>query len=96
MFDATQGDSLSLDDLPSPQRDIQFRDYEGQPCSMKHWLRSEWLRSGLPLYKTNDACGVKNAATRKYFTQCYLWYFPSPDKMEELARYANKYGSKDR
>jgi len=75
-------------------RDVQFRDYQGQPCSMKHWLRSEWLRSGLPLYKTNEACGVKNAATRKYFTQCHLWYFPPPDKMEELARYANKYGRK--
>ena len=75
-------------------RDVQFRDYEGRPCSMKYWLRSEWLRSGLPLYKTNDACGVKNAATRKYFTQCHLWYFPPPDKMEELARYAGRYGRK--
>ncbi|GAB6041110.1 DNA methyltransferase [Endothiovibrio diazotrophicus] len=73
-------------------REIQLRDIEGKPCSIKEWLRSEWLRSGLPLYKTNEACGVKNAATRKYFTQCHLWYFPPPEKMEILANYANKYG----
>jgi len=75
-------------------RDIQFRDLNGQPCSMKVWLRSEWLRSGFPLYKANEACGVKNASTRKYFTQCHLWYFPPPDKMGELARYANLHGSR--
>lgn len=73
-------------------REIQLRDIEGKPCSIKEWLRSEWLRSGLPLYKTNEACGVKNAATRKYFTQCHLWYFPPPEKMEMLANYANKNG----
>jgi site-specific DNA-methyltransferase (adenine-specific) len=50
------------------------------------------MRSGLPLYKTNEACGVKNAATRKYFTQCHLWYFPPPEKMEMLASYANSNG----
>lgn len=73
-------------------REIQLRDIEGKPCSIKEWLRSEWLRSGLPLYKTNEACGVKNAATRKYFTQCHLWYFPPPEKMEMLAKYANQNG----
>nr|VFJ72507.1 MAG: site-specific DNA-methyltransferase (adenine-specific) [Candidatus Kentron sp. FM]VFJ72846.1 MAG: site-specific DNA-methyltransferase (adenine-specific) [Candidatus Kentron sp. FM]VFK20058.1 MAG: site-specific DNA-methyltransferase (adenine-specific) [Candidatus Kentron sp. FM] len=75
-------------------RDVQFRDSDGHPCSMKSWLRGEWLRSGLPLTKTNEACGVRNAATRKYFTQCHLWYFPPPEKMEELARYANLHGCK--
>jgi site-specific DNA-methyltransferase (adenine-specific) len=45
------------------------------------------------LYRTNDACGVKNAATRKYFTQCHLWYFPPPEKMEMLANYANEHGA---
>lgn len=59
---------------------------------MKEWLRFEWQRSGLPLNKTNEACGVKNAATRKYFTKCHLWYFPPADKMALLVEYANKHG----
>ena len=41
---------------------------------VQKWLRHEWVRSGLPLYKANEACGVKNAATRKYLTQDWLWY----------------------
>lgn len=73
-------------------RNVKLRDHTGQSLSIKQWLRSEWIRSGLPLYKTNEACGVRNAATRKYFTQCRLWYFPPPDKMEALSRYAAKYG----
>ena len=36
--------------------------------SMKEWLRYEWGRTGIPFSKTNEACGVKDAATRKYFT----------------------------
>lgn len=64
--------------------------------SMKQWLRYEWQRSGLPLSKTNEACGVRNAATRKYFTQCHLWYFPPPDAFEALARYANRHGKQNR
>lgn len=58
--------------------------------SMKEWLRYEWLRAGLPLAKSNDACGVKNAATRKYSTQDHLWYYPPPDAFEKLASYANR------
>ncbi|MER8465233.1 DNA methyltransferase [Mesorhizobium sp. M1396] len=73
-------------------RDWRVPTAEGEMLSMKDWLRREWLRSGLPLYKTNEACGVKNAATRKYFTQCHLWYFPPADKMEQLAKYATKHG----
>lgn len=61
--------------------------------SMKEWLRREWLRSGLPLYRTNIACGVKNAATRKYFTQDHLWYYPPVEMFERLVAYANTHGS---
>jgi len=61
---------------------------------MKEWLRAEWERTGLPLYKTNEACGVKNAATRKYFTRDHLWYFPPPEAFERLVRFANKHGAK--
>lgn len=73
-------------------RRVEFVSEEGETISMKQWLRSEWLRSGLPLYKTNEACGVKNAATRKYFTQDHLWYFPPADMMVKLAHYAKTYG----
>lgn len=59
----------------------------------QQWLRREWRRSGLPLRKANDACGVKNAATRKYLTQDWLWYLPPGLMMERLAAYANEHGA---
>ena len=68
----------------------------GAEKTLKQWLRSEWERSGLPLYKANAACGVKNAATRKYLTKCDLWYFPPPNAFELLARYANLHGDPER
>ena len=73
-------------------RETCLETMEGKPLIMKEWLRYEWLRSGLPLYRTNEACGVVNAATRKYFTQCQFWYFPPPDKMVALAEYATRHG----
>jgi DNA methylase len=73
-------------------RDVKLPAIDGQELSIQQWLRSEWLRTGLPLSKTNEACRVKNAATRKYFTQDHLWYFPPPDMMERLAEYANRHG----
>lgn len=69
-----------------------FEQEDGHVLSMKEWLRAEWLRTGMPLYKTNEACGVKNAATRKYFTQDHMWYFPPAEMMERLAAYANRHG----
>lgn len=66
-----------------------------QALTMKEWLRYEWSRSGLPFNKTNEACGVKNAATRKYFTKCHLWYMPPADAFEKIADYANTYGQAD-
>lgn len=65
---------------------------DGGSLPMREWLRAEWFRTGLPLCKTNEACGVKNAATRKYFTADHLWYYPPPEMMERLARYANRHG----
>ncbi len=61
--------------------------------TLKAWLLSEWKRSGLALREANDACGVKNAAVRKYFDQGHLWYFPPPEAMENLSRYANTHGA---
>lgn len=62
----------------------------GRP--LKEWLLAEWRRAGLSLKAANEACGVKDAASRKYFTQGHLWYFPPPEAMERLARHANERG----
>lgn len=71
-----------------------FFPFNGTTLPMKEWLRAEWERSGLPFHKTNEACGVRNAATRKYFTKDHLWYYPPPEAFERLARYANTHGAK--
>jgi site-specific DNA-methyltransferase (adenine-specific) len=65
---------------------------QGVQLPLRDWLRQEWLRSGLTLNKTNQACGVRNAATRKYFTQDHLWYFPPPEAFAALSAYANMHG----
>lgn len=69
----------------------QFR-VNHQLVSLKEWLRFEWERTGLPLSKTNEACGVINAASRKYFTKDHLWYAPPPEIFEKLVAYANQFG----
>ena len=71
---------------------VTFEGPEGESMSMKEWLRYEWQRAGIPLNRANDACGVADAATRKYLTQGPLWYFPPPEMMERLAEYANEHG----
>jgi site-specific DNA-methyltransferase (adenine-specific) len=65
---------------------------EGRTLSTQAWLRYEWQRSGLPFSKANEACGVKNAASRKYFTPDHLWYFPPPEAFGRLVDYANTFG----
>lgn len=60
--------------------------------TLKVWLRDEWKRSGLPFREANQACGVVDAATRKYFDQGRLWYFPPPEIFETLQIYANAKG----
>ena len=66
-----------------------------QEFSMQDWLRQEWIRSGLPLSVANKACGIKNAATRKYLTKDHLWYMPPGDMYDKLSEYANKYGKEE-
>jgi site-specific DNA-methyltransferase (adenine-specific) len=68
---------------------------DGQKLTMRDWLRYEWKRSGLPFSKTNEACGTKNAATRKYFTKDHLWYYPPPEAFEQIQQYANQFGQKE-
>jgi hypothetical protein len=69
----------------------RFRDGE-RSMSMQEWLRHEWERTGLPLRLANEACGVLNAATRKYLTSDHLWYYPPVDAFVQLAAYANRLG----
>lgn len=64
-----------------------------EQLNMMDWLISEWKRTGLPMRKTNEACGVIDAATRKYFTKDeHLWYMPPTDKFVKIVEYANNYG----
>jgi site-specific DNA-methyltransferase (adenine-specific) len=59
---------------------------------LKQWLRTEWERTGLPLRVANAACGVADAATRKYLDQGHLWYWPPPEMFQRLADHANRHG----
>lgn len=65
---------------------------DGQTLGVKEWLRAEWKRSGLPMCKANEACGVKNAATRKYLTADWLWYWPPGEAVEKMAKYCQQNG----
>lgn len=73
-------------------RRLRVSDSGGEIRDGKDWLRSEWLRSGLPLYLSNEAAGTKNAATRKYLTQCHLWYFPPGEAVEAMASFCRRHG----
>ena len=53
------------------RRRLEFPTPDGV-MSAKQWLRYEWQRAGLRLQAANEACGVANAATRKYLTQDWL------------------------
>ena len=64
----------------------------GKNLPLKDWLRAEWERTGLPFRETNIACGVKDAATRKYFSRDHLWYFPPSEAFLRIADYANHRG----
>lgn len=64
----------------------------GHQANAQEWLRAEWKRTGLTWNKANEACGVRNAATRKYLTADHLWYFPPGIVFERLSEYANRCG----
>jgi site-specific DNA-methyltransferase (adenine-specific) len=75
------------------QRRLELSGAEG-PLPVQRWLRREWQRSGLALARANEACGVRNAATRKYLTADWLWYWPPGEMVERLAAYANAHGAR--
>ena len=62
---------------------------------LKQWLLREWKRTGMPLRKANEACGVADAAVRKYLDQTHLWYPPTPETFEMMQHYANTHGDTD-
>jgi len=64
-----------------------------QGRTLQEWLISEWKRTGLPMRKANEACGVKDAAVRKYLDSGHLWYYPPSEMFEKLQIYANEYGN---
>lgn len=76
------------------RRTVYLETGDGLTLNAKSWLRAEWRRSGLPLSKSNEACGVKNAATRKYLTADWLWYWPPGDAVQKMAEYCMRYGKK--
>lgn len=91
---AGNSNSRSLRQLPTVSEIcVQYiREAKINNLTLKEWIRKEWERTGLPLYKANEAAGVKNAATRKYLTQDHLWYFPPAEHFIKMVIYANTYG----
>ncbi len=74
------------------RRKVYLKTGDGQTLDAKHWLRAEWQRSGMPLNSANKACGVNNAATRKYLTLDSLWYWPPGEAVEKMSDFCNKNG----
>ena len=72
---------------------LYVRDNRIDGLPLKEWLLREWKRTGLPLRLANAACGVKDAAVRKYFDQGHLWYFPPIEAFERLVLFANDRGN---
>jgi hypothetical protein len=60
--------------------------------TLQDWLRSEWRRAGLTLSQANEACGVKNAASRKWLTGDAEWYAPTHEMFLRLKWFANENG----
>lgn len=67
------------------------RDEEGM--TVQDWLRAEWFRTGLPMSQANVACGVANAASRKWLTADHNWYMPPMSALQQMRAYANEHGN---
>lgn len=73
-------------------RKLTLENAKGELVAAKQWLREEWQRSGLPMSQSNKATGTANAATRKYLTQCDMWYFPPGEAVEAMATWCMQHG----
>lgn len=58
---------------------------------LQAWLRSEWLRTELPLKDANRAVAT-HAAQRVWLTSGPAWSPPIPTSFGQLSEYANKWG----
>lgn len=77
-------------------KEAEFTNSEtSEDMDMQEWMISEWDRTGLTRQDANDACGVADAASRKYLTKGNLWYYPPPERMEAMVEYANEHGDSD-
>ncbi|WP_333029282.1 MULTISPECIES: hypothetical protein [unclassified Microcoleus] len=57
---------------------VQYiREVTVNELTLKAWLLREWKRSGLPLRRANDACGVVDAATPEILRPRAFVVFPS-------------------
>lgn len=74
------------------RRRVRLVSGDGEKLDVKEWLRAEWQRSGLPLNRANEACGVRSAATRKYLTRDWLWYWPPGESVRAMADYCTAHG----
>ena len=68
---------------------------DNKKMTMQEWMVYEWKRTGLPLKKANEACGVVDAASRKWLTKDHLWYMAPSDSFEKLVNYANTHGREE-
>ena len=66
----------------------------GVAMTPQEWLRKEWLRSGLRIGQANAACGVANAATRKYLTKGRAWYCPPGEAVAAMASWCERRGAR--
>lgn len=73
-------------------RRAEFEGADGEKLDMQNWVIREWERAGLTREEANTACGVVDAASRKYLTRGDLWYFPPAERMAAMVEYANEHG----
>lgn len=60
--------------------------------TLQEYVIAEWKRAGLKRKEADPACGVKNAASRKYLDPGHLWYFPPVVAFSKMIEYANLNG----
>lgn len=63
-----------------------FETAKGNRLPIKEWVRAEWARSRLPMSRSNEACGVKNAATLEISDLMLALVFPSGGGNREHGR----------
>lgn len=76
---------------PAPsQADASHRGWRSSRSAAMATCRMAAFRPAL--CRANEACGVKNAATRKYLTADWLWYWPPGEMVERMAEYTKNNG----